>query len=60
MKGIILAGRKATSLADASVVIEERRGLKVGCMQEVAYRTGFINTKKLTAGVKQIPDGKND
>ncbi len=28
-------------------VIEERQGLKVGCIEEVAYRKGFINKKKL-------------
>jgi glucose-1-phosphate thymidylyltransferase len=27
--------------------IEERQGLKVGCIEEIAYRVGFINEKKL-------------
>jgi glucose-1-phosphate thymidylyltransferase len=29
-------------------VIEERQGLKIGCIEEVAYRMGYIDAKKLT------------
>jgi glucose-1-phosphate thymidylyltransferase len=38
------------SLIDASLfikTIEERQGLKIGCIEEIAYRVGFINDKKL-------------
>ncbi len=28
-------------------VIEERQGLKIGCIEEVAYRMGYINAQEL-------------
>ncbi len=41
-----------SSLIDASMfikTIEERQGLKVGCVEEIAYRMGFISRDKLEA-----------
>jgi glucose-1-phosphate thymidylyltransferase len=28
-------------------VIEERQGLKIGCIEEIAYNMGFINKEEL-------------
>jgi glucose-1-phosphate thymidylyltransferase len=35
-------------------VIEERQGLKVGCIEEVAYRMGFIDAQQLEAIAKLL------
>jgi len=38
------------SLIEASIFIktmEERQGLKIGCIEEVAFRMGYINAKQL-------------
>ena len=47
-----------SSLNDASTfvrVIEERQGLKVGCIEEIAYRKGFINDEELMKIAQQLP-----
>jgi len=46
-----------TSLIQASQfvqVIEERQGLKIGCIEEVAYRMGFINRQQLEELAKAL------
>jgi glucose-1-phosphate thymidylyltransferase len=35
-------------------VIEHRQGLKVGCIEEIAYRMGFINQQELLALAKPL------
>ena len=54
MKGIVLAGGSGThdSLAEASIYIEtvdKRQGLKVACLEEIAFQKGWINAEKLRA-----------
>lgn len=45
------------ALIDASLFIktvEDRQGLKIGCIEEIAYRMGYINKKQLAAIAKCI------
>ncbi len=46
-----------TSLLEASQfvnIVESRQGLKVGCIEEVAYRKGFINKEQLIKIAKPL------
>jgi len=45
------------SLSDASEfvrVIEKRQGTKIGCIEEIAYRMGYINERQLTEQATQL------
>jgi len=35
-------------------VIEERQGLKIGCIEEIAFRNGFINEDKLLQAARKL------
>ena len=37
-------------------VIEERQGLKVACIEEIAYKKGFINKEKLESLISEMPN----
>ena len=37
-------------------LIEERQGLKVGCLEEIAYNKKFINRKNLEKLITQMPN----
>jgi len=36
--------------------IEERQGLKVACLEEIAYKNNFIDKRKLEELIKNLPD----
>ncbi len=45
------------SLLDSSLfirTIEQRQGIMVGCLEEIAYKRGFINKKQLLSRAKQL------
>lgn len=51
------------SLMNASIfikTIEERQGLKVGCIEEIAYRMGYINKKQLEKLANRIETSYGD
>lgn len=51
------------SLIDSSIfikTIEERQGLKVGCIEEIAYRLGYIDASRLAKIASMIPTEYGD
>jgi glucose-1-phosphate thymidylyltransferase len=47
-----------TSLLEASHFIgtlEARQGLKIACLEEVAYRMGFVDKKKMKQVIEETP-----
>ncbi|MGI8436064.1 MAG: glucose-1-phosphate thymidylyltransferase RfbA [Chthoniobacterales bacterium] len=50
-----------TSLLEAGnyiATIEHRQGLKIACLEEVAYRAGFIDRSALSANISGLPNGE--
>lgn len=51
------------SLIDASIfirTIESRQGLKIGCVEEIAYHMGYINAEQLGKLAEAIPTSYGD
>jgi glucose-1-phosphate thymidylyltransferase len=51
------------SLINASIfikTIEERQGLKIGCIEEIAYSLGYINKKQLTRLAEELNTSYGD
>ena len=48
------------SLMDAGQfvqIIEKRQGLKIACIEEIAYRRGFMSDEKMLAHIASLKDG---
>ena len=39
-------------------MIEDRQGLKISCIEEIAFRMGFIDSNKLSILVKELPESE--
>ncbi|MBE6452188.1 MAG: glucose-1-phosphate thymidylyltransferase RfbA [Alphaproteobacteria bacterium] len=38
-------------------IIEKRQGLKIACIEEIAYRRGFINDEQMLSLINELKDG---
>lgn len=38
-------------------IIEKRQGLKIACIEEIAYRRGFINDEQMMSLINELKDG---
>lgn len=38
-------------------IIEKRQGLKIACIEEIAYRRGFINDDQMKELINQLKNG---
>ena len=38
-------------------IIEQRQGLKLSCIEEIAYRQGFIDSKQMLKLINSLKDG---
>ena len=48
------------SLMDSSnfvQIIEKRQGLKIACLEEIAYKKGYINADQLEGIINNLTDG---
>ena len=51
------------ALIDSSIFVktlQERQGLKIGCIEEVAYRRGYIDKRRLSLLASAIPTEYGD
>ena len=39
-------------------MIEDRQGLKISCIEEIAFRMGFINSNKLNLLIEKLPESE--
>lgn len=55
------AGTPDSLMAASSFVqiVEKRQGLKIACIEEIAYRRGFISDKQMLNIIDQLKDGGN-
>ena len=48
---------KDENIAVVTQIIEKRQGLKIACIEEIAYRRGFINDEQMLSLINELKDG---